>query len=88
MLLEFDAFVLDSPLKCHASGPGLYLTAKRYTVGASGANTEGLTLFLAHCVGSRECLLHSCVRRWLMLSLRRQRAMGANHRAYFPAAAI
>jgi len=51
--LQVDAFVFDGHPKDNSSGPGLKMTAKRYTTACSAQNVGGLTLLFAHCVGAR-----------------------------------
>lgn len=60
--LQAKPFVFDCPApsgggSSKESEPKLKTVAKRYTLGNSAENTEGLTLLFAHGIGSRESFL-------------------------------
>lgn len=56
--LQAKPFVFDCPASSGGSSSEAKLktVAKRYTLGNSAENTEGLTLLFAHGIGSRKSL--------------------------------
>ncbi|KAJ3505219.1 hypothetical protein NLJ89_g7532 [Agrocybe chaxingu] len=51
--MNVERYVLETPARAR-KGRGLKVAAKRYVLGASASNSQGLTLAFAHCIGSHK----------------------------------
>lgn len=51
--MQVERFTFETPRKPGSQTPALKMAAKRYTIGSSRMDTDGVTLLLAHCIGSR-----------------------------------